>query len=445
MNPGLSILVVDDEAEYRQLFHILLRDAGHEVDDAASAADALTKLAANAYDLVLSDLVMPNMDGIGLLRAMKAMGVPAEVIIVTGYGSIRNAVEAIRSGAFSYFIKGTDPGELLHEIEKINRLKQIVRTELDLNEPLLSASASPKMRQVEHVVEKVAATDLSVLLSGESGVGKEVLARHVHDNSLRKDGPFVAINCQAFPENLLEAELFGYEKGAFTGAVGRRIGRFEEAQGGTFFLDEALELSPAIQVKLLRVLENRSIERLGSNKSIDIDIRLISATNKSAKEEIAASRFRQDLLFRINAVNIQIPPLRERREDLDMFISYFVARFSRKYNRAVTAISDEASEFLKTYPFPGNVRELSNIIEKLVVFSQEGQIELDESVVPTDYAQPSTGIDSRSLRELRKETEKSYIEKVLIHYNYDIGEAANHLGITKRHLFNKISEFGLKY
>lgn len=445
MKPGLSVLVVDDEAEYRQVFGIILSEAGHEVDDAASAADALTKLAAKAYDLVITDLVMPNMDGIGLLRAIKAMGGPAEVIIVTGYGSIRNAVEAIRSGAFSYFIKGTDPGELLHEIEKINRLKQIVRSELDLNEPLVSTSSSPKMRQVEHVIEKVAATDLSVLLSGESGVGKEVLARHIHDNSLRKDGPFVAINCQAFPENLLEAELFGYEKGAFTGAVGRRIGRFEEAQGGTFFLDEALELSPAIQVKLLRVLENRSIERLGSNKSIDIDIRLISATNKKYAEEIAEKRFRQDLLFRINAVNIQIPPLRERREDLDMFISYFIARFSRKYNRTVTSIGDDVSDFLKAYPFPGNVRELSNMIEKLVVFSQDGRIELDESVIPADYAAPSAGIDSRSLRELRKETEKSYIEKVLTHYNYDIGEAAGHLGITKRHLFNKISEFGLKY
>ncbi|AGK53713.1 sigma-54-dependent transcriptional regulator [Bacillus sp. 1NLA3E] len=447
---NFKILIVDDEEEYLEVLSLILHSKGYKIETAFSGKEALELLMKKHFDLVLSDLIMDKMTGMELLKKIKSLNIPVDFIMVTGYGSINNAVEAIKNGAFSYFIKGADPQELVDEITKLATIKSVPKiNEMDFNQPLLT-TRNTGVQNVLSILNKVSGTDISILLTGESGVGKEVYAKYIHDYSQRKTNPFVPVNCAALSSSLLESELFGHEKGAYTGAGERRIGRFEEANKGTLFLDEIGEINNDIQVKLLRVLEGRTIERVGSNGEIPVDIRLITATNKNLATGIQTGDFRKDLFYRINAISVEIPPLRFRNEDILPFFDYFVNKFQQKYQKSINGVEDSIKQFLKNYKFPGNIRELRNIVERLVILSDNGLLR-GEDLPETFMSEVESAIaidkspGSQSLKELRKEVEKNYITLVLETYNSDLFKTAEHLDITKRQLFNKIKEFGIKY
>ncbi|RGX04557.1 sigma-54-dependent transcriptional regulator, partial [Paraclostridium sordellii] len=342
----MKILIVDDEIEYANVMKKIIKKKGYEVNVALSGLEAISIIEKDkSYDLVLSDLIMDKMNGVELLENVKIINKDIEVILVTGYGTIENAVDAMKKGAFSYFIKSNPTKDLLNEIQK-------VKESIDLKSPKKTrdefklTTKSKKFKDIIKIAEKVAISDINILILGESGVGKDVLARYIHNLSNRKDNAFVAVNCCAFSDGLLESELFGHEKGAFTGANERRKGRFELANRGTLFLDEIGDVSLDVQVKLLRTLENGIIERLGSNKQIKSDFRLISATNKNFKEEIEKGSIREDFFYRISTISITIPPLRERKEDLNELIKFFIKKYEYKYNKKINKIDSEIMDFL---------------------------------------------------------------------------------------------------
>ena len=450
MNENIKLLIVDDEADYRETYRMLLESRGFIVGEADSAEAALDILAKEYYPIVLTDVIMPGRDGLYLLEQIKSQyGNTVEVIVVTGYGSIDNAVKAMRIGALGYFIKSRNPGELFSEIEKARR---VVRLESRKNLAdrqaggtlYLHQSESPRIRRILEDMAALSDSDCNVLITGESGVGKEIFAKHLHDKSVRSEGIFMPTNCQAFSESLLESELFGHEKGAFTGAAGRRIGRFEEASGGTLFLDEVGELSPGTQVKLLRVLDSRRIERIGSNKSIPVDFRLVSATNRILRKEIGNGRFREDLFYRINTVAFEIPPLRERREDLPGMIDFFVEQIGREVKKEIKGPAPETLRYLLAHDYPGNVRELRNLLERMIVLSRDGVLRLEEA------AGGSVGTREASLeplipyRDAKRRFEKRYFAEALEHAGGNVTHAAKATGLSRRQFFNKITEYGLK-
>lgn len=453
MNPEFRILVVDDEKEYQDVYKMILEDEGYSVDTASSGTEALSILGKNSYNLVLADLIMEGMNGITLLKQIKEKYKDTEVIIVTGYGSIESAIEAIKSGAFSYFIKDHEPEELVYEIEKVRnifqlRLENKKLREEQLSQDCLMGTNNKEFNEVLEIVKKAAESNASIFITGESGVGKEILARYIHNLSNRKGG-FIPVNCQALSENLLESELFGHEKGAFTGAIEKRIGRFEEANGGTLFLDEIGEVPVSIQTKLLRVLDTKTIERIGSNKPIKIDLRFITATNKDIEKAIASGEFREDLYFRINTISIKIPPLRERREDLPMFINFFLLKYEKELKKKINSVDDEVMDFLLNYNYPGNIRELKNIVERLVVLSEDGIIK--KKYLPK-YKYEKENFNSveglaldkmPSLKEYRNNLEKSYIQTVLKKCSYDMDASSEILQISKRQLYNKMTEYNI--
>lgn len=451
-SPEFHVLIVDDEVAYLDVYEMLLERKGYKADRAGSGEEALRKMATQEYDLVLTDLIMGGMDGLELLAKIKSHHRNVEVILITGYGSIESAVSAMKQGAFSYFIKSADPEILLGEIEKLAKLTSVESRYLgpgknDVVSPFMLQSSNPRIRKIMEIINKVASSNASILITGESGTGKEVYACQLHTKSLRRNKKFVAVNCQALSESLLESELFGHERGSFTGASERRIGRFEEASGGTIFLDEIGEMPVGTQVKLLRVLESKSIERIGSNSALPIDLRLISATNKNIPEAIRDGSFREDLFYRINTIILEIPALRERREDIPGFIDFFIAKYQKEYNKTVTGMEQDVGDFLRQYDYPGNIRELKNILERLVVLSEDGILRASDLPGTADKSRLAEDcFDAiKPLRDLRKEVEKKYITSVLHKYNGNITEAARHLCISRRQLFNKVVEYGLKF
>jgi len=444
------ILIVDDEKEYREVMHMILTSKGFVADMASSVDEALQCLSEKQYHLVLSDLIMKGRSGIDLLEDVKSQYTDVEVIIITGYGSVKNAIEAIRKGAFSYFIKSHDPEELIIEINKLIKVTELKHENALLKEQVspvefMLNSKSESFKKVLRVAKKAAASNINVLILGESGVGKEVFARYIHQSSLRTDKAFIPVNCHAFSESLLESELFGHEKGAFTGALEAREGRFEAAEEGTLFLDEIGETSQSTQVKLLRSLENKRIERLGSNRIIDVDFRLICATNRNIKELILNGDFREDLFYRISTIVIEIPPLRERKEDLGQLIDYFIKRSCSELKKNINHIDDDVMSFLLKYDYPGNVRELKNLIERLIVLSDGGKISKDD--MPELNSIPVMETDSgeiKTLKEIRSEAERKHIKMVLNQYDDNLTQSADKLGISRRQLFNKMTEYGMK-
>lgn len=457
MNEPYKILIVDDEKEYRDTYRMILEAKGFTVGDAESVDEALSALEREYYPIVLTDVMMPNRGGMDLLNEINHLYQDRiQVIMVTGYGSVETAVESMRQGAFGYFIKSHKPEELLAEIEKAKKLVrlQVQQQTLARNNStpgFLATSKSPRMREVFQMVDAVANSNANVLLLGESGVGKEIIAQMIHQQSERCAMPFVAINCQSFSESLLESELFGYEKGAFTGAATKRIGRFEESNGGTIFLDEIGEMSLSTQVKLLRVLESKRIERIGSNKPIYVDYRLINATNRNLTKAIKEGYFREDLLYRINTITIDIPPLRERKEDLDDLIHFFIALHCREMKKEIVEIDEATYEALLHYDYPGNIRELKNVIERLIVLSK------DQVMCMSPHALKEYGVSSEkkqliggatlshlSYREARKQFESDYIQKVMEAHHQNMTHAAKHMEMSRRQLFNKIVEYQLK-
>lgn len=451
MKEAIKILVIDDEKEHRDTYRIILENRGFLVGEASSGDEALEILENEYYPLILCDYVMPGINGIEVLKKIKERyNKRIEVIIVTGYGGIKSAVEAMKLGAFGYFIKSHNPGELLLEINKAIKMialqnKQNLISISEDNKRFLYQSKNPKMKDIINILENVASTDSNVLLLGESGVGKEVLAQKLHEMSNRSSMPFIPINCQYFPENLLESELFGHEKGAFTGANEKRLGRFEEANGGTIFLDEIGDISTNTQVKFLRVLENKTIERIGSNKQIKVDFRLICATNKNLEEEIKEHRFREDLFYRINTISIEIPPLRERKEDLEDMIHFFIDIYKKEFKKNIKRIDDDTLKRLLKYDYPGNIRELKNIIERMFVLSQDGVLRMDNnSLIRGPHSSAGTKTEIPDFNTARKEFEKEYLLSALKHHGNNITRTANAIGISRRQLFNKINQYNLK-
>ncbi|HKL75257.1 MAG TPA: sigma-54 dependent transcriptional regulator [Halanaerobiales bacterium] len=451
-----NILVIDDEKKYREVYKTLLTENGYFVNTASEAEEAIGILKNKRYNLVLLDLILPETNGIEVLKKIKdKFGDTLEVIMVTGYGSIDSAVKAMKSGAFGYFIKSSDPASLLLEIEKAEKMNKLLKSNKALktqikDDDYLLKSKNEKMEEVIDIARRAAASKANILITGESGVGKEVMAKFIHQQSLREKTPFVTVNCASFSENILESELFGHVKGAFTGAIENRKGKIEEADGGTLFLDEIGEIPLELQVKLLRVLEEREISPVGSNKRIPIDFRLISASKRNIKKMVKNNKFREDLFYRINTISFEILPLRKRKEDLKDFISYFFKKFSRETNTKIRDLGEGLENLLIDYDYPGNIRELKNIIERLVVLSTDGKI--DKKFLPVEVKKNERNFTQElnlkngnySLKKARKKFEAKFIKKSLEKNDNNITQTAKKLKISRRHLSNKIKEYNLK-
>lgn len=447
---GLDILVVDDEVDYCNAMKVILSAKGHHPDTCNSGVEALKRMKDKNYDLVLTDLIMPYMDGSQLLNEIKKSYPNTEVIMMTAYGSIENAVGSMREGAYSYITKGGNPAELICEIEKLQSMLELKRENELLKEKIrhdggMLESKNPLFLDMLSIAKKAAESDINILILGESGVGKEIMARFIHDYSLRKKQRFVDLNCHALASNVLESELFGHEKGSFTGAISRRIGLIESANQGTLFLDEIGDMPLSMQAKLLKTIENKRIYRMGSNDEIEVDFRLISATNKNLEAEILAGGFREDFFYRISTVALQIPALRHRPEDLPLLIDYFFRKSQKELNKEIREIKESVMTFLLNYTYPGNVRELKNIIERLVVLSEDGVVNERGLPGPVINRGPEMKHEAAlELKPVRQQAEKEHIQEVLKIYNYNKTLTAEALGITRRQLFNKITEYRLE-
>lgn len=378
------ILIVDDEPNIRKILQAAFERAGYQTDTASDGQEAVQMLKAQTFDLMVTDVVMPEMTGVELLKTTKTIAPNMPVVIMTAYGTIAQAVEAMRAGATDYITKPFDLAALKRSIASlISASKNKVKGTVEMTSPFDAVVAqSPAMNEVVELVKRVADSRANVLITGESGTGKEVIAKTLHKASARSSAPFVAVSCAAIPETLIEAELFGYEKGAFTGADSPKAGRFELADHGTLFLDEIGELSGAMQVKLLRVLQERVFERLGGQSPIEVDVRLIAATNRDLKQAVAQGLFREDLLFRLEVLHIELPPLRNRPEDIEPLVIRFIEQYAPINGRKVTGLSSEALERLLAYSWPGNVRELENVIERAIVLAGKDTIEITPDLLP---------------------------------------------------------------
>jgi len=445
-----QILVVDDEESNIKVLQRILSKAGYGVSVASSGPEALEQLRAGQPELLLTDLRMPGMDGLELLRAARTVAPTTEVILMTAFGTVEIAVEAMKEGAYDFVTKPLNRHEILKSVDKARekaqllaenrRLREQVAAQQNVTGPLgRIVGRSEPLRAVLESVRQVAASEATVLVVGDSGTGKELLARAIHELSDRASGPLIRVNCAAIPETLFESELFGYEKGAFTGAAGRKPGRFELAAGGTLFLDEVAEMSPASQVKLLRVLQEGEFERVGGTKTVSVDVRLLAATNRNLERLVAQRQFREDLYYRLNVIPIRVPPLRERSEDIPLLAAHFLRAYAEKNRKEVHGITDEALEALSLHRWPGNVRELENTIERAVVLCKGDRIGIDD--LPA-HIQPEGRGGSRKLvfaigTPLR-EIEEIAIRETLRYTDGDKKLAARLLGIAARTIYRRL-------
>lgn len=441
------ILVVDDEEIVRQSLLAWFKEDGYEVDTAENADAALRLFEKNKYSLILLDIKMPGMSGMDLLVKLKEYDPDAIIILITAYASVSSAVKALKSGAYDYITKPIDPDELSHIVEKALYQKNLENENVKLKESIDEISKpdnligeSHQMKEIYSLINTVAQTDTTVLILGESGTGKELVAKAIHLNSKRKYFPLVTVNCGALPESLLESELFGHEKGAFTGAHYRRKGKFEMANGGTIFLDEIGTISNKVQVELLRVIETKQFTRVGGSETISSDFRVIAATNENLDELVKEGVFREDLYYRLNVFTIHIPPLRERIEDIPLLANYFLKKFTTSMNKKITGISDEAMSFMLKYKWPGNVRELENAIERAVVVCRTDKIQLEDLPFRISNNSLYSEVEDKSLSEV----EKRHIALVLKENNWNISKSAEDLKIDRVTLYNKIKKYGLR-
>jgi len=449
----VPVLLVDDDEAHARAVAEALGSAGYACEVVGSGREALERLEAREFDLVLTDLVMDEVDGMAVLEAARQDG-DTEVVMITGHGTVGSAVEAMRAGAADYITKPVNISELREVLARIVEKQRLARrnTELEARlderfgfERILGRSA--KMKDVFQIMRQVAPTDVTVLITGESGTGKELVATALHQNSRRSKAPFVALNCAALPESLLESELFGHERGAFTGATGRKIGRLEYAHGGTLFLDEVGDMPLSTQVKMLRVLEQREIVRVGGNEPIPVDIRLLAATNKNLMEEVVERRFREDLYFRLKVVAIDLPPLRERAEDVPILVDAFVRELAARHDRPIRGCSPEVMAVLMAQPWPGNVRELRNVVENMVVTGSHEVLELSdlppalraEQAPPGRPGPPGGLLAGRSAEDVERE----HIAQTLELVDGNRAKAARMMGIGERTLYRKIKAYGL--
>ena len=455
-SPMNSILVVDDELSMREFLEILLTKEGYSVSCADSGEEACTILGREFFDLVITDIRMDNIDGIGVLRKAKEVNSEIPVIIISAFATAETAVEAMKDGAYDYIPKPFEVGEFKKIIRDALNKKTVLRGE---EEDYLKKGyyfdcligESPQMKRIYDLIRRVATTKTSILISGDSGTGKELVARAIHGQSQRKDKPFVVINCAGIPETLIESELFGYKKGAFTGASIDKAGLFEAAHGGTVFFDEIGELTPAIQVKLLRVIQERAFTRIGETKERKVDVRFISATNKNLEQEVMAGHFREDLFFRLNVIEIPVPPLKDRKGDLPLLAHYFLEKYSKELGKDIKKVSTYAMDILSQYPFPGNVRELENIIERCVAL-ETSNIVLPQSLTLSNFKKVRISEDRRrtdlsadgiELDNVMADIERDYILKALEMANGVKKKAAHLLGISFDSLKYRLTKLNL--
>lgn len=448
------ILIVDDEPSIRKVLGAHLRRAGYETSAAADGSEAILALQGDVFHVVISDLKMPQVDGMALLQWVMEHQPGLPVILITAHGTVDSAVEAIKLGAFDYVSKPFDQDEIAAVVTKA------LATEQRNARRHIQRSASgrfgivgehPSMQQLFGLIEKVAPSPTTVLITGESGTGKELVARALHDASPRRDGPFIQINCGAIPETLFEAELFGYEKGAFTGAATSKPGRFEIASGGTLFLDEVGELPKDMQVKILRALQQRIIDRVGGLHPIEIDVRVIAATNRDLASDVREGTFREDLYYRLNVVPLHLPPLRERATDIPLLVEHFLAHFNERLGQSVSTIEPAALQALVDHPWPGNIRELENLMERTVLLAEGDSLTLDSlpglgrGPTPTG---PSPDLDDMGLKEFVRvhtaKLERSRIQRVLQAEEGNVTRAARRLGISRKSLQTKMKDYGLR-
>ncbi len=456
------ILVVDDELSMRELLELMLTRAGYRVFCAESGKEAVSMIKSADHDLILCDIRLGDIDGLEVLRAAKQKNPNTIVIMISAYASTETAVEAMNLGAYDYVPKPFDNMELKATISKALEIKSLEAEKEVLDEELQQnlhfgkiVGSSPRMMHIYKMVRQVARTRTNVLITGESGTGKELIARSIHEESDRKNNPFVVINCGGIPENLIESELFGHCKGSFTGATNDKKGLIELAEGGTFFLDEIGELTPPLQVKLLRAIQERVIKPVGGVKDISVDVRFISATNKRLEEEVVEGRFRQDLFYRLNVIEIKVPPLRERKGDLRPLIQHFLEKYAMEMGKEVTKISSYAIDMLHKYDFPGNIRELENLIERSVALTSTNIILPDSLTLSVQKRRWIEGIEGKrydldevshgvSLERILEEIERAYLEKALSLTGNKKKQAADLLGMSFRSFRYKLEKLGIE-
>ena len=452
MKELIKILIVDDEAPSREALSLLLKSAGYEITGAGTGLEAFELLAGRSFDIIITDLFLPDLNGIDILKKAKSLSPITEVILITGHASAETAVQAMKEGAFDYITKPLNLDELRLIIDKALEKRRLLNENVYLKKQLRDKfefaniiGNSPAMQKVFNRMKRIIKTDSTVLIMGESGTGKEIVAKAIHFNGHRKDKPFIAVHCGAIPENLLESELFGHTKGAFTGAVRDKIGKFEAADQGTIFLDEIGTMPMHLQTKLLRVLQEQEVERIGSNRSIKLDVRVVSATNQNLEEDVKTGNFRDDLFYRLNVIPLNLPPLRERREDILPLVKHFLHKNCKEMKRPMMSLAKEALEALELYHWPGNVRELENIVERTVALTEGNQIILDD--LPSAIRMEATtrvveqGVD---LVKTVNEIEKKMIAEALTLTNGVKARAAAMLNLNRTTLVEKMRRLGME-
>ncbi|HEX9022170.1 MAG TPA: sigma-54 dependent transcriptional regulator [Nitrospirota bacterium] len=459
-----SLLIVDDEPDILLVMSANLRKEGYEVETAEDGVEALKKLGSRDYDAVIADHQMPRLTGMEFLDRLRSglqagPGTDIPVILVTAYGTIEMAVKAMKDGAYSYLTKPIQYEDLSLQVKNAVERRRLSREVENLRHEVEERyqfgnilGRNPQMQELFQLIRTVAETDATVMIQGESGTGKELIARAIHYNSRRKDRPFVVVSCSALPETLLESELFGHERGAFTGAIRQRIGRFEMADGGTVFLDEIGEMSMPVQIKLLRVLQEREVERVGGDHAVKVDVRVIAATHKDLHRAMSERLFREDLFYRLNVVPVKLPPLRERPDDVPLLAAHFLRKYSEKNRKQISSISPQALSALLRYSYPGNVRELENIIERAVIMEKSdtiGRIDLKRMGTPGAFDAPNRREgDIRQFRKMKTEVverfEREYFSQLLRLYRGNMSKAAQHAGINIKNLHEKMARYGLK-
>jgi DNA-binding NtrC family response regulator len=449
------ILIMDDEAQERRRLEDHLRRKGYDVLGVGTVQEAVEEIGRDRYDMFLTDCNIPGVDALRTSEEARKINPDMAVVIMTAFGTIETAVKAIKAGAYDYLPKPIDLDQLVVLIERVSERRDLIRENTELKEMLIErykfdeiVSTSHAMEEVLNMAGRVAASSATILLRGESGTGKELIARAIHYHSPRAGAPLIKVNCAALPDTLLESELFGHEKGAFTGATARRIGRFEAADGGTLFLDEIGELTPAMQVKLLRVLQEREFERLGGNQTIKVDVRVIAATNRDIEKAVKEGAIREDLYYRLNVVSVVIPPLRERKEDVPGLLDHFIKKYCDENKKSITRISAEARDLLMRYGYPGNVRELENIIERAVVLAKKGVITTADLPIHVRTAASEGEVSAQNLKGSLHETldtvERGIILEALKASGGVQTRAAEKLGISERVLRYKLRKYTVK-
>jgi len=459
-----QVLVADDEPNLRRVLHAQLSRDGYDVITVEDGQAALEAVEAHHVDVVISDLRMPRVDGLTLLKSVVENHPDVPVILITAHGTVDTAVEALKLGAFDYITKPFEQSELRNVVGKAARTRELTRH--DVSAPPAGPGRyriigqSPPMLDVYQVIDRVADTPSTVLLTGESGTGKELIARALHENSSRETKPFIRVNCAAIPADLIESELFGYERGAFTGAVTSKPGRFELADGGTLFLDEIGEIPVSMQVKLLRALQEQEFERVGGVKTIKVNVRLVAATNRDLATEIQAGRFREDLYYRLNVVQVRLPPLRERKSDIPLLVEHFIRRYTGRLKKDVLGVGAEALDRLLQHPWPGNIRELENVIERCMLFADGNHIEVcdlpeevrpvvraskeeDSQFPPAEETGETPGL-KEAVREATSRVERKLIVRALQQTGGNVTHTARLLKISRKSLQTKMKELGLR-